>query len=65
MNIFDSMNPKKLVLMAGIGLVGIGVAVAKQLMAEPESDEKFGPDYDDRFFKAFAKGFEETKDLDW
>ena len=43
MSIFDSMNPAKLALMAGIGLIGIG----------------------NRFFNAFAKGFEETKDLDW
>lgn len=66
MSIFDSMNPGKLVLMAGIGLIGIGIAVAKQIMDdEDEPDDRFGPDYDDRFFKAFAKGFEETKDLDW
>ncbi len=32
---------------------------------DDEADiETFGRDYDDRFLKAFAKGFEETKDLD-
>lgn len=66
MTIFDSMNPAKLALMAGIGLIGIGIAVAKQIMDDDEEpDGRFGPDYDDRFFKAFAKGFEETKDIDW
>ncbi|MBK6907588.1 MAG: hypothetical protein IPH08_11125 [Rhodocyclaceae bacterium] len=66
MSIFDSINPAKMALMAGIGLIGIGIAVAKQVMGDDEEDlDKFGPDYDSRFFEAYARGFRETKDLDW
>lgn len=50
--------------------VGIGAyGVKKHLDDEKEIEEMnaAGPNgqYDDRFFKAFAKGFEETKNLDW
>ena len=54
----------KLLTLAGTALVGLGIAAVKQ-MKEAEKMAAFGPDYDDRFFQAYARGFEETKDLDW
>ncbi|MBK6907458.1 MAG: hypothetical protein IPH08_10375 [Rhodocyclaceae bacterium] len=42
MSIFDSINPAKMALMAGIGLIRIGIAVAKQVMGDDEEDlDKF------------------------
>lgn len=64
MGMINWMLQNKIATIAGATLLAAGAAAVKQIR-EDEANAAFGPDYDDRFFKAFAQGYEETKDLTW
>ena len=65
MSIINLFTNYKVLAVIGTAAAGVGLYAAKKLKEDEDAMRALGPDYDDRFFRAFARGYEEAKDLDW